>query len=161
MSMTPVANNGSNYQTADDLKWTWKQNYLYANSTTQRCPKEIIEKFSDWRFIPFATGVCEYLREFSNKFEIALMVSGVSGAWGKLIHEKNQKQKIAWHCPFKLTSLLKPRGLFWDLILVQPDGQVLHRAYHSLFTAAAHRGRFVHKNPHCSENPIYVFLFWE
>ncbi len=25
-----------------------------------------------------------------------------SGAWGKLIHEKNQKQKISWHCPFKL-----------------------------------------------------------
>ncbi len=24
-----------------------------------------------------------------------------SGAGGKLIHEKNQKQKILWHCPFK------------------------------------------------------------
>ncbi len=24
-----------------------------------------------------------------------------SGAWGKLIHEKNQKQKISWHFPFK------------------------------------------------------------
>ncbi len=23
------------------------------------------------------------------------------GPWGKLIHEKNQKQKISWHCPFK------------------------------------------------------------
>ncbi len=23
-----------------------------------------------------------------------------SGAGGKLIHEKNQKQKISWHCPF-------------------------------------------------------------
>ncbi len=23
-----------------------------------------------------------------------------SGARGKLIHEKNQKQKISWHCPF-------------------------------------------------------------
>jgi hypothetical protein len=28
-----------------------------------------------------------------------------SGAWGKLIHEKNQnlKSKILWHCPFKLS----------------------------------------------------------
>jgi hypothetical protein len=26
---------------------------------------------------------------------------GYSGAGGKLIHEKNQKQKISWHCPFK------------------------------------------------------------
>ncbi len=30
-----------------------------------------------------------------------------SGAWGKLIHEKNQKQKISWHCPFK-----EPRNRF-------------------------------------------------
>ncbi len=26
---------------------------------------------------------------------------GYSGAGGKLIHEKNQLQKISWHCPFK------------------------------------------------------------
>ncbi len=26
---------------------------------------------------------------------------GYSEAGGKLIHEKNQKQKILWHCPFK------------------------------------------------------------
>jgi hypothetical protein len=38
-------------------------------------------------------AVVEYLREFSKKFETALMV--YSGAWGKLIHEKNQKQKIS------------------------------------------------------------------
>ncbi len=25
-----------------------------------------------------------------------------SGAGGKLIHEKKRKQKISWHCPFKL-----------------------------------------------------------
>jgi len=24
-----------------------------------------------------------------------------SGAWEKLIHEKNQKSQISWHCPFK------------------------------------------------------------
>ncbi len=32
--------------------------------------------------------------------------SGAGGGGGKLIHEKNQKQKISWHCPFK--SLLLP-----------------------------------------------------
>jgi hypothetical protein len=32
-------------------------------------------------------------RIFSKKFETALMV--YSGAWGKLIHEKNQKSKIS------------------------------------------------------------------
>jgi hypothetical protein len=40
----------------------------------------------------FATGVVD-TREFSKKFENALMI--YSGAWGQLIHEKNQKQKIS------------------------------------------------------------------
>ncbi len=35
----------NNYQTADNVKWTWKKIYLYANSTTQRCPKETIKNF--------------------------------------------------------------------------------------------------------------------
>ncbi len=48
----------------------------------------------------------EYLREFSKKFEMAVLV--YSGAWGKLINEKNQKSKISWHCPFK-ESLKKVR----------------------------------------------------
>jgi hypothetical protein len=26
---------------------------------------------------------------------------GYSGAWGKLLHEKNLKLKNLWHCPFK------------------------------------------------------------
>jgi hypothetical protein len=45
---------------------------------------------------------CEYLCEFSNKFETALMV--FSGAWGKLIFKKSLKSKISWHCPFKLNG---------------------------------------------------------
>ncbi len=36
---------------------------------------------------------CEYPWEFSKNFETALIV--YSGAWGKLIHEKNQKSKIS------------------------------------------------------------------
>jgi hypothetical protein len=32
---------------------------------------------------------CEYLPEFLNKFETALMI--YSGAWGKLVHEKNHE----------------------------------------------------------------------
>ncbi len=48
----------------------------------------------------WCTLSCEYFREFSNKFKPALI--GYSGAWGKLIHEKNMKSTISWHCPFKL-----------------------------------------------------------
>ncbi len=29
-----------------------------------------------------------------------------SGAGGKLIHQKNQKQKISWHCPCKAGSFI-------------------------------------------------------
>jgi hypothetical protein len=29
-----------------------------------------------------------------------------SGAWGKLINEKNLKSKISWHCPFKYRKLV-------------------------------------------------------
>jgi hypothetical protein len=36
---------------------------------------------------------CENLREFLKKFEMILML--ISGAWGKVIHEKNLKQKIS------------------------------------------------------------------
>ncbi len=41
-----------------------------------------------------------------------------SGVGEKLIHEKNQKQKISWHCPFKLalTPVLPVRDLWiWQL----------------------------------------------
>jgi hypothetical protein len=44
-------------------------------------------------FLHLQTLNCEYLREFSKKFETILM--GYSGAGGKLIHEKNQKSKIS------------------------------------------------------------------
>jgi hypothetical protein len=48
----------------------------------------------------FATGVVDTVGKFAagvvdtdGNFEMALMV--YSGAWGKLIHEKNPKQKIS------------------------------------------------------------------
>ncbi len=65
----------------------------------------------------------EYLREFSKKFETALMVQ--SEAWGKLVQEKNQKQKISWHCPFKhLTILfLFPSKTFLPLLETTPQKQ--------------------------------------
>ncbi len=81
--------------------------------------KQNNKDFSDLRFFPFATGAsttrwctlsCEYLREFSKKFNIPLL--GYSEAWGKLIHEKNLKLKISWHCPFKpRESILKLQRL--------------------------------------------------
>jgi hypothetical protein len=55
----------------------------------------------------FATGVVDtggapWLANISANFRKnwnALML--FSGAWGKVIHGKNLKQKLSWHCPFK------------------------------------------------------------
>jgi hypothetical protein len=51
----------------------------------------------------------EYLREFSKKLETALIV--YSGAWGKLIHEKNQKQKSRDTVPLSKQKALVERLL--------------------------------------------------
>ncbi len=68
------------------------------------------------RWHRWQTFSCQYLREFSKKFETVW--KEYSGAGGKLIHEKNQKQKISWHCPFKVDrrhtgSLRKRDNLLW------------------------------------------------
>ncbi len=57
------------------------------------------------RWHRWQTLSCEYLHEFSKKFETALME-----AWGKLVQEKNQKQKISWHCPFNALWLQGTEG---------------------------------------------------
>ncbi len=57
-----------------------------------------------------------HLREFSKKFETTIMV--YSGAWGKLIHEKNKKSKISWHCPFKgckIQTTIPEQRIFVDI----------------------------------------------
>ncbi len=47
----------------------------------------------------WCTFTCEYLCEFTKIFEMTLIL--FSWAWGKMVHEKNMKQKILWDCPFK------------------------------------------------------------
>jgi hypothetical protein len=62
----------------------------------------------------WCTLTCEYLREFSKNFEMILML--FSGAWGKVNHEKNLKQKISWHCPFKRVVLKEFSNLLSNFI---------------------------------------------
>ncbi len=47
-----------------------------------------------------------------------------SGAGGKLIHKKNQKQKISWHCPFKGDKLMRYIILcsIYNFFLYEADG---------------------------------------
>ncbi len=66
----------------------------------------------------FATGVVDtggapwlanISANFRKKFEMTLMP--LTEAWGKMIHEKNQKKKISWYCSFKtFISILKHEG---------------------------------------------------
>jgi hypothetical protein len=54
-----------------------------------------------------------------------------SGAWGKLIHEENQKSKISWHCPFKggLTPDVRLQVFSWISVPRAPkysNGTVLN-----------------------------------
>ncbi len=116
-----VANNGNNIRLLTPLGELEEKNYLYVNSTTQSYPTKYLKLL--WLKI-FAichrcqrhrcTLSCEYIREFSENFETAPM--GYSGAWGKLIHEKNLKSKISWHCPFKVTVFLTMAviAVIWD-----------------------------------------------
>ncbi len=73
---------------------------IYVNSAIQRCPNKIIKIFliEDFFHLPpvSATTVdnpssCEYLHEFSKKFET--VPNGYSGAGGKLIDEKTRSKK--------------------------------------------------------------------
>ncbi len=54
---------------------------------------KLVKKFAGGVVDAVDTLTCDYLREFSKKFEAVLML--YSGAGGKLIHQKNQKQKIS------------------------------------------------------------------
>jgi hypothetical protein len=86
--------------------------YICVNSTIQRCPNKIIKIYliEDFSYLPpvsrhrWSTLSCEYLGEFSKKFETVLL--GYSRTGGKLIDEKNQKRKISWHCPFNTLERL-------------------------------------------------------
>ncbi len=113
--------------------------FLSVNSTSQRCSTKIIkifmiEDFSichrcQWH--RWWTLSCEYLREFSKKFQTALMV--YSGAWRKLNHEKTRSRKISWHCPFKLNGFINDNTdsdthhFYWNL------SRVLTREYWMIY----------------------------
>ncbi len=94
--LIPVANNRSNYQTANNLKWTRKKNYLYANWMTQRCPKEIIKNFlkKDYfhrcRWHQWQTFSCEYLREIRNGPNGIIRGLGETDSWKKTRSKKSR-----------------------------------------------------------------------
>ncbi len=64
----------------------------------------------------WCTLSCEYLREFSKKFETALLI--YSGAWGKLIHEKNRSRKSRGTVPLSpaMGRGIDSRNRIWNWV---------------------------------------------
>jgi hypothetical protein len=86
---TGVNDTGGNFAAGvnDTLKRTGRQKLIYMLILL---PKGV-QRWQRWQ--RWQTFGCKDLREFSKKFGTALTVK--SGAWGKLIHEKNKKRKIS------------------------------------------------------------------
>jgi hypothetical protein len=80
VSLTPVANLPPVSTTQGELVANLLPVSLIPAAICHRC------QLHRWCIL-----TCEYLREFSKKFEMILML--LSGAWGKVIHEKDLKQK--------------------------------------------------------------------
>ncbi len=71
----------------------------------------------------FAAGVIDtsgasWLANISANFrkKFVKVIMGYSGAGGKLIHEKNQRQKISWHYPFKYRQTNLSSSTQWALL---------------------------------------------
>ncbi len=56
-------------------------------------------KFANLQFADQSKEICGFKKQLLG--HLCKFTQG--GAWGKLIHEKNLKSKISWHCPFKLS----------------------------------------------------------
>ncbi len=106
-----------------------EKNYLYVNSTLQRCPNKIVKAFliEDFLYLPpvllhwwWTLISCEYLREFLKKIEMTLRGLGETDLW------KNRKSKISWHSPFKENLLL---NLPWILIWGWHSFKTLHGSW--------------------------------
>jgi hypothetical protein len=111
VSTTSVANNGNNYQTADNLKWTWRKKYIcmqYAISTTQRCPKEIMKTFliEDFFHLPPVSTIPVVHLELRISPQIFEKIRngpyGIIRGLGETDLCRKPKAKNSWHCPFKL-----------------------------------------------------------
>ncbi len=82
--------------------------YIYVNSSTQRCPNKIIKFLvEDFFHLPpvTMTPVVHLEPQISPRIFENIRNSRILRCLGELIHEKNQKSKISWHCPFKCTFI--------------------------------------------------------
>ncbi len=80
----------------------------------RRCRWHQWQIFHRCRWYWWCALTCEYLREFSKKFEMVLM--GYSGAGGKLIHEKKTEAKISWQCPFNPLWRVPTKKGWWESV---------------------------------------------
>ncbi len=101
-----------------EVEFTYR--YIFAFKFTLRSQQPDIVPIICHRYQQFNTGVtggnvchwcqqhrgCCWYRWCTLTCEYETFLMGYSGAGGQLIHEKNQKQKIPWHCLFKTFSAI-------------------------------------------------------
>jgi hypothetical protein len=82
-----------------------ENNFLYVNSTTQRCPNKIIKTFLivDFFHLPLSTTTVVHLELQISPRILKKNQNACYGILrGKLIHEKNLKSKISWPYPLNV-----------------------------------------------------------
>jgi hypothetical protein len=78
---------------------------------------------------------------------------GYSGPWRKLIHEKNIKSKISWHCPFKL-----PFACTKLYILEVADSSRLSLLMETISHVYEFTGPLPHPPTHTLASVMYVYV---
>ncbi len=82
--------------------------YIYVNSTTQRCPNKIIKIFLLEGFFHLPPVSLTPVANLGLRISLRVLEkirngpNGIIRGLGETDSRKKQKQKISWHCPFKL-----------------------------------------------------------
>jgi hypothetical protein len=139
------------------LKVNLKSKFIYMLTPLIKGAKKI-KRFSDWRFFdlpPVSTTPVVHL------LSCETVLIGYSGAGGKLIHVKNLKSKISWHCTFKpiyfmLAILFHESPLFPLLGCIKPQTQP-----HSLIRFKPYQYSLSDLAGSFFNIKVYVFLFFK
>ncbi len=140
VSTTLVANNGNNYQTADNLKWTWKFFFICMLTLLPKGAQKKSYKFFWLKIFPFATGVVNIVanlelrifRKFSNK--IRNSPNDIIRGLGETDSWKKSEAKNLVTCPFHICPLL----LLLIQLTFQPTGLPLIGILLQAFLAHTH-----------------------
>ncbi len=133
------------------LKITLRSFRVFFLNSRRYSPVKVHHRYTRHRW---CTLSCEYFREFAqknSKRHYSLMVYRTqSGACEKLIHEKNLKSKISWHCPFNLKSVWFFKCWLQTYLFHQKDLMLAAPNKHQNSKSDPDRHQNVADPPHCN-----------